>query len=54
MCLLRTNFSNFRVNSFGYSLKNVLHQHKKLVCLSTFKDETELIIQQSCMNGSSF
>ena len=33
MCLLRTDFSNFCVNSFGYSLKNILHQHKKLSIL---------------------
>ena len=37
MCLFRTDFSNFCVNSSGYSLKflnpdesgNVLHQYKK-------------------------
>ena len=33
MRLFRTDFSNFCVNSFGYSLKNVLHQYKKFIIL---------------------
>ena len=35
MCLLCPDFSNLFINSDGYSLKNVLHQNKKIIIFSS-------------------